>query len=63
MIKESGWDKYHLVPELKGYDAVIDHVLVGDADFSDLGALTKRIEGETLKFIRDVEGFLKSKDG
>ena len=62
LIKESGWDKYHLVPELKGYDAVIDTVLVSDPDFSDLDALTKRIESETMKFIRDVEEFLKSKN-
>ncbi len=63
LIKESGWDKYHLVPELKGYDAVIDTVLVADPDFSDLDALTKRIESETLQFIRDVEEFLESKGG
>jgi len=25
MVKESGWDIYHLLPDLKGMDAIIDH--------------------------------------
>lgn len=63
LIKESSWDKYHLLPDLKGMDAIIDHVLVADPDFSDLNELTKRIEDATLKFIQDVEEFLESKGG
>ena len=59
MIRESGWDKYHLVPDVKGNDAILEHVLVGDPDFGDLDALTSQIEKETLKFIEDVESFLK----
>jgi hypothetical protein len=31
---------------------------VDNPDFSDLDALTEQIERETLKFIKDVEGFL-----
>ena len=55
MIKESGWDKYHLVPNVKGNDAILEHVLVGDPDFGDQNALTMQIEKGTLKFIQDVE--------
>jgi hypothetical protein len=58
LIKESNWDKYHLVPTTKGVDSIIEHILVGDPDFSDLEALTKQIERETIKFIKDVESFL-----
>ena len=57
-IKESSWDKYRLVPTTKGYDSIIEHILVDNPDFSNLDSLTKQIEKETLKFIKDVEGFL-----
>ena len=60
MIKESGWDQYQLVPDVKGNDAILEHVLVGDPDFGDLDRLTRQIERETLKFSEDVESFLKS---
>jgi len=44
LFKESGWDKYRLVPSTKGADFIIEHVLVEDPDFSDLDAfLTKRL--------------------
>lgn len=59
LIKESGWNKYKLVPqEEKWVDSILEHVLVDDPDFSDLDALTKQIEKATLKFTRDVENFL-----
>ena len=58
MIKESGWDKYQLMPTIKGFDSIIESVLVADPDFSDLAALTKGIESGVLKFIKDVEVFL-----
>ena len=58
LIKESGWNKYSLVPTTQGYDSIIEHTLVDDPDFSDLDALTKQIEKSTLKFIKDVENFL-----
>lgn len=60
MIRESGWDQYHLVPEVKGNDAILEHVLVADPDFGDLDALTSQIEKEILKFIEDVEDFLSA---
>ena len=58
LIHESGWDKYRLVPTVKGHDSIIEDVLVEEPDFSDLDALTEQIEKATLKFTRDVENFL-----
>jgi hypothetical protein len=58
LVKESHWDKYHVVATTKGADAIIEHVLVADPDFSNLDVLTKQIERGTLKFITDIEGFL-----
>ena len=62
LIKETGWDKYRLVATTKGADSIIEHILVDNPDFSDLDALTKQIESETLRFIGDVEGFLYKQD-
>ena len=58
LIKESGWDKYHIVPATAGYDSIIEAVLVEEPDFSDPDALTEQIESGTLAFIADVERFL-----
>lgn len=60
LFKESDWNLYPLVPTIQGADAIVEHVLVGNPDFSDADALTKQIEGETLKFIKDIESFLSS---
>ncbi len=58
LFTESDWDKYPLVSSIKGVDSIIEHILVENPDFSDLDALTKQIERETLKFITDIESFL-----
>jgi hypothetical protein len=58
LFKENGWNKYHVVSTTQSADSIIEYVLVDDPDFSDLDALTRQIEAETLKFIKDVEGFL-----
>jgi len=58
LFKESGWNKYHLVPNTKGVDAILEHVVVDKPDFSDLDALTQQIESATREFIQDVESFL-----
>ena len=58
LIKESDWNKYHIVSTTKGADSIIEYVLVDNPDFSDLDTLTKQIEREALKFIKDVERFL-----
>jgi len=59
LIKESDWNKYQVVSTTKGVDSIIEHTLVDNPDFSDLGALTKQIESATMKFIEDVESFLE----
>jgi hypothetical protein len=61
LIKESGWDKYRLVPTTRGADSILEHVLVSDPDFRDLDSLTARIEKGTVEFIKDVEDFLEEK--
>jgi hypothetical protein len=62
LFKESGWKKYRLVPATKGADSILEHVLADPPDFSDMGALTRQIEAETLKFMQDVEGFLSKRE-
>ena len=58
LFKDSGWYQYPLVPNPQGADAILEHTLVADPDFSDLEALTQQIERGTLKFIWDLEKFL-----
>jgi len=58
LIKESDWNKYHIVSTTKGVDSIIEYILVDNPDFSDLDKLTKQIEKGTLTFIKDVENFL-----
>jgi len=58
LFKENNWNKYHLVPTPQGVDSILEDILVDDPDFSDPQALTRQIERGSLKFIRDVEGFL-----
>jgi hypothetical protein len=61
LIKESGWNKYRVPPLEKGVDSIVEYILVDNPDFRDLDALTKQIEGETVKFTRDVEDFLSKR--
>jgi hypothetical protein len=58
LIKDSGWNKYHIVPTTKDVDSIIESILVDNPDFSDLDTLTNQIEAATLNFIKDVESFL-----
>ena len=58
LIKESHWNKYHIVSTTKGVDSIVEYILVDNPDFSDLDTLTKQIERETTKFITNVESFL-----
>lgn len=58
MIQENHWNQYKVVEPAKGIDSVVEHILVDNPDFSDLDALTERIDRETLKFIQDIELFL-----
>jgi hypothetical protein len=61
LLKESAWDKYHLVPAAKGVDAILEHVVADNPDFSNLDELTGQIDRETSKFICDVEDFLANR--
>ncbi len=58
LFRDSGWDKYRVVPTVKGFDSIVEHVLVESPDFGDLDLLTGRIERGTLSFIGDIEVFL-----
>lgn len=53
------WSKYRLVEPGTGVDSVVEHVLVDNPDFGDLGALTDQIEQGTVQFIHDIENFLE----
>ena len=57
LIKDSGWNKYRLVPSTQGADAILEHAIVENPDFSDLDRLTKQIEEETTKFITAIDKF------
>jgi hypothetical protein len=58
LIKDNKWKKYRVPATTKGFDSIIEDVLVDTPDFNDLDSLTKQIENGTLKFIKDVENFL-----
>jgi len=55
LIRDSGWHTYKVVEPGKGIDAVVEHILVENPDFSDLSRLTKRIEQEIVNFIGEIE--------
>jgi hypothetical protein len=58
LVRENGWEKYHIPSNIKGIDSVVEYVLVENPDFRDLEALTLQIEKGTITFIKDVEDFL-----
>jgi hypothetical protein len=62
LIKEKGWTKYCLPAMTKGSDSIVECILAENPDFSDLEALTKKIEAGTLEFIRETETFLSKHD-
>jgi hypothetical protein len=63
MFKESSWNKYRIVSTIKGADSILEHILVDNPDFRDLNKLTKQIEREARKFIKDIESFLQQESG
>ncbi len=58
LFKDSGWSKYRIPPTTKGFDSILEGVLVENTNFSDFDDLTKQIERGTLSFIEDIENFL-----
>jgi hypothetical protein len=62
-IQLAGWQAYSLTPDPGKADSVLSRVLSEDPDFSDLEALTAKIEKGTLEFIQAVEGYFASNPG
>ncbi len=62
LIKESGWNRYPVVPSTKGYDAIIEHPLVDNPDFGNPDALTAAIDAGVLTFTKDIETFLLDRE-
>ena len=58
LVRERGWKKYRIPSTTKGFDSIIEHIVVDNPDFRNLDAVTEQIERGTLKFIDDVENFL-----
>ena len=58
LFTEQPQQNYRLVPSIKGYDSILESVLVEMPDFSDLGALGDQVISGTLAFARDVEVLL-----
>lgn len=61
LAKESGWDKYRIVPAVKGFDSIVECILVEDPDFAQKRALTDQIEAATLVFMGDIQVFLSGR--
>lgn len=59
LLKLKDLGAYRLPGNLKGSDSILEYVLAENPDFSDPDALTRQIESETIKFIKDVEGLIK----
>ncbi len=59
IIKDAKLQQYRLVADPLKADSILEHVLVDNPDFSDLAGLTREIEEGTLRFILDIESFLK----
>jgi hypothetical protein len=57
-IREAGWEQYPLVADPKSSDAILEHILIQEPDFSDLDLLTSQIERGTLEFIRLMDDCL-----
>ncbi len=57
-FRRQNWTRYRIVPSLKGVDAILEHDLVNNPDFSNLDGLTHLIEKGVLAFIADIEQYL-----
>jgi len=58
LFKEIGPSQFRVPATTKGTDSIVEHTLVDRPDFTDLDALTKRIDAGTKYFIKEVENFL-----
>jgi hypothetical protein len=58
LFQEKSFNKYQLATTPAEPDRFVSSVLVDNADFSNLDALTNQIKSGILKFIGDIEEFL-----
>lgn len=63
LFQRSGWDCYPLLPDIKGQDSIVEHVLAQELDFNDPHTLTIQMETQAMEFIHEIEDFLSSKSG
>jgi len=57
LFRDSRWADYRVVRPAKGVDSIIECDLAENFDFGHLDILTANIEGNTVKFMNDVEKF------
>jgi hypothetical protein len=60
LFKEKSFGKYSLSEDANEMDRFLSWTIIEKPDFSDPEALTNQISMYTLKFIEDVESFLKT---
>ncbi len=58
IVKERKWEQYRIPAAIRGQDSIIGCDLVEDPDFSDPDNLTRHIEEQTMRFVKDIEAFL-----
>lgn len=54
-LKNSDWDKYHLVENIENSLPIIDHVLITKPNFNDQELLTQQIEKKSWLFMNDLQ--------
>ncbi len=62
LFGRSKWNKYHRVEATAGADSLLEHVLVEAPHFANPAVLTRQIELGTVRFIKDVDGFLSNQE-
>jgi len=58
LFRDRGWEPYRLVVDPLKADAILEHILVAEPDFTNPDALTRQIECGSRDFITDMENFL-----
>jgi len=62
MFRERGWQPYRLVDDPLKADAILEHILVAEPDFTDPDALTRHIEIGVTAFIKEMLMIVQSLD-
>ncbi len=60
IFKENDFKKYRVTSPAKGSDSILEHLLVDNPDFENLGILTNQVENGALEFIKGVASFLQN---